>query len=53
MLLSWHNLAFFQGLMASMRAAIREGRLEAFRRRVHAAIDNPTDLSATYGTVRL
>ncbi len=52
-LLSWHNLAFFQGLMASMRAAIREGRLEAFRRRVHAAIDNPTDLSATYGTVRL
>jgi queuine tRNA-ribosyltransferase len=30
-LLSWHNLAFFQGLMASMRAAIREGRFEALR----------------------
>jgi len=31
-LLSWHNLAFFQGLMAGLRAAIAEGRLEAFRR---------------------
>jgi queuine tRNA-ribosyltransferase len=31
-LLSWHNLAFFQHLMASLRAAIAEGRLEAFRR---------------------
>jgi queuine tRNA-ribosyltransferase len=48
-LLSWHNLAFFQGLMASMRAAIREGRLEAFRREVvarQAAIDKPADLGA-------
>jgi queuine tRNA-ribosyltransferase len=35
-LLSWHNLAFFQGLMASMRAAIREGRFEAFRRDLRA-----------------
>jgi len=31
-LLSWHNLAFFQALMAEMRAAIAAGRLEAFRR---------------------
>jgi queuine tRNA-ribosyltransferase len=31
-LLSWHNIAFFQALMAAMRAAIAEGRLEAFRR---------------------
>jgi queuine tRNA-ribosyltransferase len=31
-LLSWHNLAFFQTLMAALRAAIAEGRLEAFRR---------------------
>jgi queuine tRNA-ribosyltransferase len=31
-LLSWHNLAFFQGLMAELRAAISEGRTEAFRR---------------------
>ncbi|MFC3069735.1 tRNA guanosine(34) transglycosylase Tgt [Phenylobacterium soli] len=31
-LLSWHNIAFFQALMAEMRAAIAEGRLETFRR---------------------
>ncbi|MDR3510800.1 MAG: tRNA guanosine(34) transglycosylase Tgt [Caulobacteraceae bacterium] len=31
-LLSWHNLAFFQALMAGLRAAIAEGRLEAFRK---------------------
>src|ERR1700744_468627 len=31
-LLSWHNLAFFQTLMATLRAAIAEGRLDAFRR---------------------
>jgi queuine tRNA-ribosyltransferase len=30
-LLSWHNLAFFERLMAAMRAAIAEGRLDAFR----------------------
>jgi queuine tRNA-ribosyltransferase len=30
-LLSWHNLAFFQRLMAEMRAAIAEQRLAAFR----------------------
>jgi queuine tRNA-ribosyltransferase len=31
-LLSWHNIAFFQTLMAALRTAIAEGRLEAFRR---------------------
>jgi len=31
-LLSWHNIAFFQSLMGHLRAAISEGRLEAFRR---------------------
>ena len=31
-LLSWHNITFFQALMAAMRSAIAEGRLEAFRR---------------------
>jgi queuine tRNA-ribosyltransferase len=31
-LLSWHNLAVYQALMADLRAAIREGRLETFRR---------------------
>jgi queuine tRNA-ribosyltransferase len=30
-LLSWHNLAFFQQLMAEMRAAIAAGRMGAFR----------------------
>ena len=31
-LLSWHNLCFFQALMAELRAAISGGRTEAFRR---------------------
>jgi len=31
-LLSWHNIAFFQALTAAMRVAIAEGRFEAFRR---------------------
>ena len=31
-LLSWHNLALFQALMGEIRAAIAEGRIEAFRR---------------------
>jgi queuine tRNA-ribosyltransferase len=33
-LLSWHNLAFFQALMAALRAAIAQGRLETFRSEV-------------------
>jgi queuine tRNA-ribosyltransferase len=36
-LLSWHNLAFFQALMARMRTAIAEGRFESFRRAFAAA----------------
>ena len=28
MLLSWHNIAFFQALMADLRRAIAEGRFE-------------------------
>jgi len=31
-LLSWHNLSFYGALTAAMRAAIAEGRFEAFRR---------------------
>ena len=31
MILSWHNIAFFQALMAEMRSAIEEGRFEALR----------------------
>jgi queuine tRNA-ribosyltransferase len=30
-LLSWHNVAYYQGLMARMRTAIAEGRFAAFR----------------------
>jgi queuine tRNA-ribosyltransferase len=32
MLLSWHNVAFFQALMAAARTAIAEGRFDAWRR---------------------
>ncbi|MDP2117498.1 MAG: tRNA guanosine(34) transglycosylase Tgt, partial [Brevundimonas sp.] len=35
-LLSWHNIAFFQALTAAMREAIAAGRFEAFRRDFHA-----------------
>jgi queuine tRNA-ribosyltransferase len=31
-LLSWHNIAFFQALTAALRSAIAEGRLDQFRR---------------------
>lgn len=34
MVLSWHNLAFFQALMAEMRSAIAAGTFEAFRARL-------------------
>ena len=30
MLLTWHNLHYYQELMASLRAAIAEGRLAGF-----------------------
>jgi queuine tRNA-ribosyltransferase len=35
-LLSWHNLAHFQALMAAMRAAIAAGTFETFRKAFHA-----------------
>jgi queuine tRNA-ribosyltransferase len=38
-LLSWHNVAFYETLMARMRAAIAHGRLGAFRREFGAAQD--------------
>jgi queuine tRNA-ribosyltransferase len=37
-MLSWHNLAFYQALTAAMRDAIRAGRFAAFRRRFHAGL---------------
>ena len=45
-LLSWHNLAFFQALMAEIRAAIAEGRLDALRRRVRAGAAASSDNAA-------
>jgi queuine tRNA-ribosyltransferase len=36
MLLSWHNIAFFQEMMAAMRHAIAEERFEAWRSNVRA-----------------
>ena len=37
-LLSWHNIAFYQALTAAMRDAIAEGRFEAFRRTFRAGL---------------
>ena len=36
MLLTWHNLHYYQDLMAGMRAAIAEGRFDAFVANFHA-----------------
>ena len=36
MLLSWNNLAYYEGLMADIRAAIRSGRTDDFRASVAA-----------------
>jgi len=36
MLLTWHNLHYFQELMAGLRGAIAEGRLDAFVAAFHA-----------------
>jgi len=35
-LLSWHNLAFFQTLMDALQLAVRQGRLDDFRREFKA-----------------
>jgi queuine tRNA-ribosyltransferase len=44
MLLTWHNLTYYQDLMAGMRAAIAEGRFDAFRTAFHAAqVHDTTD----------
>jgi queuine tRNA-ribosyltransferase len=36
MLLTWHNLHYFQEIMDGMRAAIREGRFAAWEDGFHA-----------------
>jgi queuine tRNA-ribosyltransferase len=45
-LLSWHNLCFFQALMAELRSAISEGRAEAFRRSFATSQRSASDTSA-------
>jgi queuine tRNA-ribosyltransferase len=45
-LLSWHNVAFFEALMAELRAAIAEGRLAAFRRSFQARMAPASDSAA-------
>ena len=42
MLLSWHNLAYYQSLMAEIRAAIAEGRFGAFIAEFRAATGETT-----------
>ncbi|WGH78242.1 tRNA guanosine(34) transglycosylase Tgt [Jannaschia ovalis] len=37
MLMTWHNLQFYQDLMAGMRGAIAEGRFDAWQAEFHAA----------------
>ena len=39
MLISWHNIAYFEHLMARIRAAIAAGEYEAFRREFRARWD--------------
>jgi queuine tRNA-ribosyltransferase len=36
MLLTWHNLHYYQDLMAGLRAAIADGRLSSFVAAFHA-----------------
>ncbi len=38
MLLSWHNIAYFEDLMARLRAAIAAGEFAAFRKTFHAGL---------------
>jgi queuine tRNA-ribosyltransferase len=38
-LLSWHNIAFYQSLMAAMHDAIRERRFEAWRTAFHEGLE--------------
>jgi queuine tRNA-ribosyltransferase len=45
-LLSWHNLAFFQALMAELRTAISSGELASFRRSFATRQTSSSDTSA-------
>jgi queuine tRNA-ribosyltransferase len=41
MLLTWHNLTYYQDLMADLRAAIAAGRMQAFAASFAQAAENP------------
>ncbi len=43
MLLTWHNLAYYQRLMRGLRGAIRDGRLDAFAATTRAAWQTPEE----------
>ncbi|WP_417482514.1 tRNA guanosine(34) transglycosylase Tgt [Maricaulis sp.] len=47
MLISWHNIAYFEHLMARIRAAIAAGEFEAFRREFRAKWDQGVAEAAT------
>ena len=47
MLISWHNIAYFEHLMARIRAAIAAGEFEAFRREFRAKWDQGAAEAAT------
>ncbi|MFQ5533192.1 MAG: tRNA guanosine(34) transglycosylase Tgt, partial [Sphingomonadales bacterium] len=40
MLLTWHNITYYQDLMAGLRQAIREGRLDGFAQAFHSEYQN-------------
>jgi queuine tRNA-ribosyltransferase len=46
-LLSWHNVAYFQSLMARMRAAIGDGRLDELRRALREGAARRKDDAST------
>ena len=46
MLLTWNNLAFYQTMMARLRAAIAEGRYAAFRAEMRTVWHEPTAATA-------
>jgi queuine tRNA-ribosyltransferase len=45
-LLTWHNISYYQSLMQGIRGAIQAGQLSAFAARTRAAWEAPADTSA-------
>jgi len=50
MLLSWHNVAYYENLMARMRGAIAEGRFDAFAREFRSRWAQPASGDAGAGS---